>query len=74
MDPVTGAPTPEKLIQVKEQLRRERQEALAAGRVPGDASDNNWVERGPNNVGGRVRAIMFDPNDPTFKKEFLLVV
>ena len=70
MDPVTGAPTPEKLIQVKEQLRRERQEALAAGRVPGDASDNNWVERGPNNVGGRVRAIMFDPNDPTFKRVF----
>ncbi len=70
MDPVTGAPTPEKLIQVKEQLKRERQEALAAGRVPGDVSDNNWIERGPNNVGGRVRAVMFDPNDPTYKRVF----
>ncbi len=70
MDPETGAPTPEKLIQVKEQLKRERQEALAAGRVPGDASDNNWIERGPNNVGGRVRAVMFDPNDPTYKRVF----
>ena len=70
MDPETGKPTPEKLIQVREQLKRERQNALASGRTPGDASDNNWVERGPNNVGGRVRAIMFDPNDATFKKVF----
>lgn len=23
----------------------------------------NWVERGPDNVGGRSRALMFDPND-----------
>ena len=41
MDPVLGKPTPEKLIQVREQLQRERQLALAAGRTPGDASDNN---------------------------------
>ena len=27
-----------------------------------------WKERGPNNVGGRTRAIMFDPNDPTKHK------
>jgi hypothetical protein len=70
MDPITGKPTPEKLIQVREQLQRERQQALAAGRTPGDASDNNWIERGPNNVGGRVRAIMFDPNDATYKRVF----
>ena len=70
MNPETGKPTPEKLIQLREQLQRERQEALANGRTPGDASDNNWVERGPNNVGGRVRAIMFDPNDATFKRVF----
>lgn len=70
MDPVTGAPTPEKLVQVREQLQRERQLALAAGRVPGDDTDNNWIERGPNNVGGRVRAIMFDPNDATYKRVF----
>jgi hypothetical protein len=28
----------------------------------------NWAERGPNNVGGRTRALMWDPNDPTKKK------
>ncbi|MEJ2103274.1 MAG: hypothetical protein P8X47_01715 [Ignavibacteriaceae bacterium] len=27
-----------------------------------------WQERGPNNVGGRTRAIMWDPNDPTNRK------
>ncbi len=32
------------------------------------ASAVNWIERGPNNVGGRTRALMFDPNDATGKK------
>ncbi len=27
-----------------------------------------WQERGPNNVAGRVRAILFDPTDPEHKK------
>jgi len=27
-----------------------------------------WQERGPNNVGGRTRALMFDPNDSQNKK------
>lgn len=27
-----------------------------------------WQERGPMNVGGRTRTLMFDPNDPTGKK------
>lgn len=29
---------------------------------------NEWKERGPYSVGGRVRGIMFDPNDATGKK------
>jgi hypothetical protein len=28
----------------------------------------NWQERGPNNIGGRTRALMWDPNDATKKK------
>lgn len=28
----------------------------------------DWKERGPNNVGGRIRALMFDPNDLSGKK------
>ncbi len=31
-------------------------------------SDVKWEERGPSNVGGRTRALMFDPNDPAHKK------
>lgn len=34
-----------------------------------DAVNNiNWNERGPDNVGGRTRALMFDPNDVTNSK------
>jgi photosystem II stability/assembly factor-like uncharacterized protein len=37
---------------------------MTAGQIPGV----EWQERGPNNIGGRTRAIMFDPNDATKKK------
>lgn len=29
-----------------------------------------WKERGPDNVGGRTRAILWDPNDPTNRRAF----
>lgn len=70
MNPETGRPHPENLIQIKRELEQKRKELLATGRTPGDASDNPWIERGPNNVGGRVRAVMFDPTDPTKKRVF----
>ncbi len=70
MNPETGRPNPENLDLVRNELIVKRQQALASGRTPGDGTDNNWVERGPNNVGGRVRAVMFDPNDTTFKTVF----
>jgi PKD repeat protein len=28
----------------------------------------DWTEHGPDNIGGRTRAIMFDPNDATYSK------
>ena len=37
--------------------------------IPGEDT-NPWVERGPNNVGGRSRAVIFDPNDPTNETVF----
>lgn len=61
MDPSTGKPHPERVLKL--------QERLIANRVPGEAS-MPWVERGPDNVGGRTRAIMFDPNDATNKRVF----
>lgn len=65
MNPDVGAPTTEKLAEIREQLARERAQMLATGRVPGDQASNSWIERGPNNVGGRTRAIIFDPTDVT---------
>ena len=69
MNPETGRPTTENLQKVRRDLEVARlQNALS--RNPGDAVDNSWVERGPNNVGGRTRAVMFDPNDPTNETVF----
>lgn len=65
MNPATGRPDTDKLRALRDQLNNERKNILATGRTPGDAVANPWVERGPNNVGGRTRAIMFDPNDAT---------
>ncbi|MCX7548451.1 T9SS type A sorting domain-containing protein [Xanthomarina sp. F1114] len=65
MNPDLGRPTPIKVAELQKELLEQREETMSAGRVPGDALDNGWMERGPNNVGGRTRALMFDPNDPT---------
>lgn len=60
-DPALGRPTPEVTLQLQMQLEQLEQ----TGRVPGDGMDNQWVERGPNNVGGRTRVLMFAPGSTT---------
>lgn len=70
MSPNLGRPTPENLALVRKKLEKERSKTLINGRVPGDANTNSWVERGPTNVGGRTRAIMYDPNDATNETVF----
>ena len=70
MNPEIGRPTSENLEVIRQKLEADRKKALLTGRTPGDASDNLWVERGPTNVGGRTRAIMFDPNDATKETVF----
>ena len=62
MNPKLGRPTPIKVAELQKELRQKNN---YQSRTPGDASDNMWINRGPNNVGGRTRAVMFDPNDPT---------
>lgn len=66
INPNTGRTHPENYIKLQQELNSQR----LAQRVPGDAGDNPWVERGPNNVGGRTRMVMFDPNDATHKRVF----
>lgn len=47
-----------------EKIRKQMKEDRAA--IPGIY----WEERGPSNVGGRTRAVIFDKNDPTHKAVF----
>jgi hypothetical protein len=60
MNPELGRPTPIKVAELQKELLLNKKNQL---RAPGDATDNMWVSRGSNNVGGRTRALMFDPND-----------
>ncbi len=66
INPTTGRVHRENIFKLQERLKNNR----VAFRAPGDATDNPWIERGPNNVGGRTRAIIFDPNDATDETVF----
>jgi len=57
MNPNTGRPDFEKKINLQAALLKE----IPTKSVPG-TTDNAWEERGPNNVPGRTRAMLFDPN------------
>lgn len=70
MSPTLGRPTPENLAEIRKKLDAERKKSQNNARTPGDASTNSWVERGPTNVGGRTRAIMYDPNDASNETVF----
>ena len=62
MNPELGRPTPIKVAQLQKELLQ-KQNNLS--KPPGDHIGNKWISRGPNNVAGRTRALMFDPNDAT---------
>jgi photosystem II stability/assembly factor-like uncharacterized protein len=65
-DPATGKVPSERLFAETEKLQKYFKNNKG-GRTEA-ATAANWIERGPNNIGGRTRAIMFDPNDVTKKK------
>lgn len=62
MDPSIGRPTPEVLVGIMADM------AVFGGQgyglAPG-AAQSPWLERGPNNVGGRTRGLVWDPNSAT---------
>ncbi len=60
-DPATGKIPLERLVKAREEIKRRLVQNVAVGGI-------TWNERGPNNIGGRTRALMFDPNDATAKK------
>ena len=49
---------------VQNQLNIQKKKAQTNSAIPNVV----WKERGPNNIGGRTRAIMFDSNDPNKHK------
>ncbi|WP_428743419.1 thrombospondin type 3 repeat-containing protein [Tenacibaculum sp.] len=65
INPSTGRTHKENVYKLQEELNKLR----LGQKVPGDV-DNAWEERGPNNVGGRTRALLFDPNDATNETVF----
>ena len=70
IDPSLGYPNYAGATQIQHELIEARNLANLVPRSPGDASDNAWVERGPNNFGGRTRGILFDPNDSNNERVF----
>ena len=64
-DPALGVVPRERLIQAYNYAEQLREEGTRNA-IP----NFNWVERGPNNFGGRTRSILVDPNDVTKKKVF----
>jgi trimeric autotransporter adhesin len=57
-DPSTGTVPRERLLEANDQVKQYYSKDFAITGI-------NWVERGPSNVGGRTRAILFDKNDAT---------
>jgi len=58
----TGILNPNDVIKARQQI-----DALASYKSSSDVSDLEWEELGPNNIGGRTRAIIFDNQDETAK-------
>ncbi len=66
MDPALGYPVPARTYEAYDRLV----DQFGSDRSPGSSSETAWDERGPFNIAGRVRLVMFDPNDATGKKAF----
>ena len=70
MNPALGYPEPHKVRELHERLLQQRKGKKVAVKSPGDSEAHPWISRGPNNVGGRTRVLLFDPNDETGKRVF----
>jgi len=63
MNPIEGRPNIEKLFELQYDLNKSRMKSIRSNSVPGESEEFKWVSRGPGNVGGRTKGLMFDPND-----------
>lgn len=67
-DPELGYPPTERLKTAIDQTRRLQQQYYGNTASRDGLEDARWQERGPSNIGGRTRTILFDAGDPTRKK------
>jgi len=70
MNPLTGRPEVEDLFRTRKALVDAEKMAPRFSAVPGENEQMQWIQRGPYNVGGRTKAMMFDPNDNTNETVF----
>ncbi|GAA4034109.1 hypothetical protein GCM10022409_18040 [Hymenobacter glaciei] len=64
-DPATGTVPTERLLAAARFNEKFLQNAAQRGTATTGLESASWTERGPNNVGGRVLAMLFDPADVT---------
>ena len=70
MNPMTGKTEIDNLFELQYDLNKSKNSSVKSFSVPGESEDMKWVSRGPNNVGGRTKGLMFDPNDETDETVF----
>ena len=70
MNPMTGKPDIDDLFEIQYNLKESKEVNVRAFTVPGESEEMKWVSRGPYNVGGRTKGLMFDPNDESDETVF----
>ncbi len=69
VNPSTGQLDDGDLVSIQNQIKENRNTQNITFSTPGE-SGNSWNERGPNDVGGRTRVMLFDPNDSSNRRVF----
>jgi photosystem II stability/assembly factor-like uncharacterized protein len=71
-DPATNEVPRERLYQAYLYMQKLlKEEGTSSHKTAGAIPNMTWIERGPTNQGGRTRAIMYDPTDPTKRRVFV---
>ena len=69
-DPETGTVPTDRIFSALEYKADLMTARMNSGVATRGIAGISWEERGPTNVAGRTRALLFDKNDPTFKTVF----
>ena len=69
-EPMTEKPDIDDLFEIQYKLKESNEVDVRAFTVPGESEEMKWISRGPYNVGGRTKGLMFDPNDESDETVF----